>query len=1234
MLQTNELRLFISSTFRDMQEEREHLVKKVFPEIRAICRERGITFTEVDLRWALTEENAILGQVIRTCLEEIDKCRPYFIGMLGSRYGWVPEFHEIMMDPDLLATYPWIEEVAMDGTSVTEMEFIHGVFGSPETSDGSTEGRDTEYACFYHRNKSVDEIDNPERLAALVERTRASDHPFHSFESPEELGELVRNDLLSLIESTWPEINTPSALELERRAHQAFAFSRTRAYIPDPRYLKEFTLWMKEGNSPLVIQGDSGLGKSSLVAYLANYYRTKHPGAVVIQYHIGALDSSGSASSVMSHIIEELRERFSIDEELPASQSALEKGFSNWLYRAEHLAREEELPVLIVIDALNQLSEQEQHLSWLPERWPSGISLMLSTTPEGAGTVLGERGWQSCLVTPLEDQRIRQSIVVRYVREFRKGIAPEQLERITSDPQGSSPLYLRVVAEELRLHGEHETIGDVIDRYTGLKDLTAVFQEMLKRIEQDHGEQVVKPVLESLFVSRSGLSETELLQLTGIPRIQLSRLLLSFDYHLLQKNGLLDFFHDYLRRGVEERYFETDGYRERVHARLAAFFEGEELTERSARELLWHYASSGNDEKLAATITRLDIFSLLYRDEIRFDLLAYWSRLMGRGENPEDHYRASLDRMAASSAPDKNRAELLHSIASLLESLGKWDTAKEMYTELIAWGKEQESPLQTINGLLGLGDILLNRGNYGQAIETLEEALVLSTTEANSSATGRAHGAMGNLHARQSRYNEALEHYRKHLEISTELGDKSGMSRATGNIGHIHFASGRYGEALEHHVYAHTINKQLGNRQGIALALGNIGLVYDAQGDFAEGLISFEEELVIWEELGDRSGQSRALGNIGSIYNKQGRYEEALECQRKRLAICEELGDQREASYALANIGDVLSNKGQHSEALHFYTRYHDICIELNDRRGLSYALGNIGTVCFREGQYEEALKYFHRQVELCEELGILRGIARGMNSTGLLHQTTGNFTEALGCYERQQSICRDIGDRLGMAYATGSAGMVHQLQGNLEKAMACFVEAVDNHREIGFFYGVTIWREWQARLLLELATDNSASPSLLHVWLPELAETHSLDDNGRKVLLSLAREHAQECLEHSEKLRMSSSVREGNILLARIDAAEGKKDQAVQRLATLLEEATNDVEKAPLHYWLWRIHEEMPEGHRAESLRFYQNLYKGNPNFEYKKRIEELQKNERETPLRWRSETEAPGLDGGINDE
>ena len=83
------IRVFVSSTFRDMHAEREELVKRVFPQLRKLSEERGVGWTEVDLRWGVTEEQAQRGDVLPICLAEIDRCRPYFIGLLGERYGWV-----------------------------------------------------------------------------------------------------------------------------------------------------------------------------------------------------------------------------------------------------------------------------------------------------------------------------------------------------------------------------------------------------------------------------------------------------------------------------------------------------------------------------------------------------------------------------------------------------------------------------------------------------------------------------------------------------------------------------------------------------------------------------------------------------------------------------------------------------------------------------------------------------------------------------------------------------------------------------------------------------------------------------------------------------------------------------------------------------------------------------------------------------------------------------------------
>ena len=84
------VRVFISSTFRDMIEDRNELMAQVWPALRKVCRGRAVEFVEVDLRWGVTEEQAQRKETLRHCLAEIKRCRPYFIGLLGERYGWMP----------------------------------------------------------------------------------------------------------------------------------------------------------------------------------------------------------------------------------------------------------------------------------------------------------------------------------------------------------------------------------------------------------------------------------------------------------------------------------------------------------------------------------------------------------------------------------------------------------------------------------------------------------------------------------------------------------------------------------------------------------------------------------------------------------------------------------------------------------------------------------------------------------------------------------------------------------------------------------------------------------------------------------------------------------------------------------------------------------------------------------------------------------------------------------------
>ena len=66
------MRLFVSSTFKDMWNERDYLVKKVFPQLRQWCEERKLRLVECDLRWGVPKDSDTRDTLL-ACLSEIDR---------------------------------------------------------------------------------------------------------------------------------------------------------------------------------------------------------------------------------------------------------------------------------------------------------------------------------------------------------------------------------------------------------------------------------------------------------------------------------------------------------------------------------------------------------------------------------------------------------------------------------------------------------------------------------------------------------------------------------------------------------------------------------------------------------------------------------------------------------------------------------------------------------------------------------------------------------------------------------------------------------------------------------------------------------------------------------------------------------------------------------------------------------------------------------------------------------
>jgi nephrocystin-3 len=195
----NELRVFLSSTFRDMAHERDYLLTKIFPKVKRLARARGVEFTAVDLRWGVTEEEAKQGLVVKICLEEINRCKPFFLGFLGERYGWVPSSDDIDQYEQLSQHFPIVKASLDERLSVTEMEIRHGVL----------EAENKVEAVFYQRNRKLTEKLAKEqhnqffesddktlhKLEKLKAKILASEHPVREYEDLNNFGTQVFEDV-------------------------------------------------------------------------------------------------------------------------------------------------------------------------------------------------------------------------------------------------------------------------------------------------------------------------------------------------------------------------------------------------------------------------------------------------------------------------------------------------------------------------------------------------------------------------------------------------------------------------------------------------------------------------------------------------------------------------------------------------------------------------------------------------------------------------------------------------------------------------------------------------------------------------------------------------------------------------------------------------------------------------------------------------------------------------------
>jgi WD40 repeat protein len=566
-------RVFLSSTFRDLEKEREAFRLRVVPELRRLCRSQGADFQAIDLRWGISSEAGLDQRTMQICLAEVRRClaltpRPNFVILLGQRYGWrpvpaeipsarlaqlveaatdgaqvlrrwyvadtnaVPSIHRLRPRETGAIDWPSTEaelvavlenaarnlalsgtERVMFGASATEQEIELGAFSTDPLS------RVFAYICA----PPGPDVERADRLESLGERLRIAlpgqVQDYRNDPVPQRINRFcddVRRDLETVIKR---ELSDPAHLDdlaREREEHEAFAQDRTRLFVGRREALDEIEAHtVSSSRAPFVVVGASGIGKSSLMAQACREARRHHPDAAIVSRFAGTTPQSSDTASLLRSLCRELARAFGADEgAIPQAPEALPAHLRVLLGPA-HAGH----PLILFVDAIDQLVDVDEGstLPWIPEELPPYVRLYLSTLPilvEAVSRAVPTESLRT--IRPLTPKEC-DDLLHELLRDAGRRLTEPQMQAVVAlMRQSPFPLYLRLLAEQVRRWRSDSGVPAMGH------DVPAIVADLLDDLSRpaNHGPQLVSRAVGLLAAARHGLTEDELIEnLSADPQV-------------------------------------------------------------------------------------------------------------------------------------------------------------------------------------------------------------------------------------------------------------------------------------------------------------------------------------------------------------------------------------------------------------------------------------------------------------------------------------------------------------------------------------------------------------------------------------------------------------------------------------------------------------------------------------------------------------------------------------------
>ena len=307
--------------------------------------------------------------------------------------------------------------------------------------------------------------------------------------NPQAIAERIEADLWAVIEREHPEQEPPDALQREGQRHSDYRRARTGLYLGGEAAIEQLESWIAEGEQRILITGESGAGKSALIANWLEAHQRNYPQDLVHAHHLGCTNDASAVRPLLGRLIDTasllLVEEQKISKPIEVPQDWWELVFkvgevfallSPWCERNGRRW-------ILALDGLDRLAEDDQQaLPWIPTTIPPGIHVVASALDCSARTILQDRQYRTHEIGPLGETE-QQQLIERYLSRYTKQLESGLQQRVLAHQLAGSPLFLKILLEELRQCAWFDALAEQLDFYLTAETIDGLYGKLLERLE-------------------------------------------------------------------------------------------------------------------------------------------------------------------------------------------------------------------------------------------------------------------------------------------------------------------------------------------------------------------------------------------------------------------------------------------------------------------------------------------------------------------------------------------------------------------------------------------------------------------------------------------------------------------------------------------------------------------------------------------------------------------------------